>query len=264
MRWTSLCIALGFLAVSCAKRVPLPLAWVGKSSQDVRGVYHGHKPLLQGYTCDVDLTFHKGWFKAHAEAVLAVQRPSNVRLDVIGPHGALLWAVAVDGRKVRRLDFMQQTAYENGVSPAAMDQVLGLGEFGLTPEEWLDVLQGWVDIPADASMVYDDRKGCFAYLWEKGEGAYKACVGVADLRLLFFERLHKKKPAVRMEYAQWDTHGLPSKMKAVVLQPKSMRSDVLLSLHDRDVNPSLDEGLFQWDIPEGFTFTNQDTARGGL
>jgi outer membrane lipoprotein-sorting protein len=250
----AVCVAvLVLFAVGCASRKPLPVEWVGKSLSDVWASYRGKHSVVQSYTSEAVLTFRKSLMKVEADAVVAVMKPGFIRVDMMGPHGGVVWAVAVDGEKARRLDFMQQTSVEVEATPASLDTLLGIGSFGLQASEWLDVLNGTVQIPAYAAMDYDDRKGCWVCAWEREGATYKACVGSSDLRLLFFERLHKQKPVVKMEYLEWDKHGLPSVLNVVVSEPKSMRSEVKIAFQERDVASGLDPGLFQWDIPEGFT-----------
>jgi hypothetical protein len=77
-------------------------------------------------------------FRGRAQVLLALRRPDALRLELPGPAGARLIAVARDGRLAAVFP-PERAAFLGDASAAQMEALLGVG---LTPAELFDVLVG--------------------------------------------------------------------------------------------------------------------------
>jgi hypothetical protein len=77
-------------------------------------------------------------FRGRAQVVLALRRPDALRLELPGPTGARLIAVAREGRLAAVFP-PERAAFLGEASAAQMEALLGVG---LTPAELFDVLVG--------------------------------------------------------------------------------------------------------------------------
>lgn len=76
--------------------------------------------------------------RGRSRVLMAFRRPDAIRIEIPGPTGARLVAVARGGRLVAVLP-AERAFLETGASPADLGALLGVG---LSPEELMDVLVG--------------------------------------------------------------------------------------------------------------------------
>jgi hypothetical protein len=84
------------------------------------------------------VSLHGPSFRGRAQVVLALRRPDALRLELPGPTGARLIAVAREGRLAAVFP-PERAAFLGDASAAQMEALLGVG---LTPAELFDVLIG--------------------------------------------------------------------------------------------------------------------------
>lgn len=84
--------------------------------------------------------------------LLAFRRPDALRIEIPGPAGARLLAVALQGRLTAVFP-AERAVFESAATPAALDALVGVA---LAPEELIDLLVG---VPSPRLRSYRARWG---------------------------------------------------------------------------------------------------------
>ncbi len=90
--------------------------------------------------------------RGRTRVLLAFRRPDALRLEIPGPTGARLVAVAREGRLVAAFP-AERAVFEGPATPEALDALVGVA---LSPEELIDLLVG---VPSSRLRAYDVRWG---------------------------------------------------------------------------------------------------------
>ena len=90
--------------------------------------------------------------RGRTRVLLAFRRPDALRIEIPGPAGARLVAVASDGRLVAVFP-AERAVFEGRATPAALDALVGVA---LSPEELIDLLVG---VPSSRLRSYRVRWG---------------------------------------------------------------------------------------------------------
>lgn len=90
--------------------------------------------------------------RGRTRVLLAFRRPDALRLEIPGPTGARLVAVAREGRLVAVFP-AERAVFEGPATPAALDALVGVA---LSPEELIDLLVG---VPSSRLRSYRARWG---------------------------------------------------------------------------------------------------------
>jgi outer membrane lipoprotein-sorting protein len=125
---------------SCARAVP--------PSPDVARRAAG----LASYSASLRVSVSGGSLRGRSRALVAFRRPDALRIEIPGPSGARLVAVARDGRLTAVLP-ADRAVLESEASPAGFESLIGIA---LRPEELMDLLVGVA--PAGARR-YEARWG---------------------------------------------------------------------------------------------------------
>lgn len=120
-------LALVFIQAACASAPRLP-------SPDVAA----RARAAQSWSGALRVSLHGPSFRGRAQVVLALRRPDALRLELPGPTGARLIAVAREGRLAAVFP-PERAAFLGEATAAQMEALLGVG---LTPAELFDVLVG--------------------------------------------------------------------------------------------------------------------------
>jgi hypothetical protein len=119
--------ALAFLPTACASRYVPPSPDVVASARQA-----------QTFSGRLSVSLRGPEVRARAGVLLAFQRPDSLRLELPGPTGARLIAVASEGRLTAVFP-AQRAVYTGAATAAELEDVLGVA---LTPAEVMDVLVG--------------------------------------------------------------------------------------------------------------------------
>ncbi len=133
-------LVLAFLCGACAS-AGLPGPGVAESARAATTYSASLRASLRG----PDL-------RGRTRVLLAFRRPDALRLEIPGPTGARLVAVAGHGRLVAVFP-AERAVFESEATPAALDALVGVA---LSPEELIDLLVG---VPSPRLRSYRARWG---------------------------------------------------------------------------------------------------------
>jgi hypothetical protein len=123
----SFCCIAALTATSCAPALVPPAADVLRRAQTA-GSYSGR----------LSVSLRGEGLRARTKALLAFERPDSLRLEIPGPSGARLLAVASGGRFTAVFP-SERAVFKGAADAAQLEAVLGVG---LTPSEVMDLLVG--------------------------------------------------------------------------------------------------------------------------
>ena len=132
-------LALALAATGCAR--PLP-----PSPDVVR-----RAAALDSYSADLRVSV-RGALRGASRALVAFRRPDALRIEIPGPAGARLVAVARDGRLTAVLP-AERAVLERAATPLEMEALVGIP---LSPGELMDLLVG---VPPKGVRRYEARWG---------------------------------------------------------------------------------------------------------
>jgi hypothetical protein len=119
-------VAIGGLAAACAS-AGLPAPGVAEKAR-----------LVSSYSASLRATLRGPELRGGTRVLLAFRRPDALRLEIPGPTGARLVAVARDGRLTAVFP-ADRAVFEGRATANEMDALLGVA---LSPEELIDLLVG--------------------------------------------------------------------------------------------------------------------------
>jgi hypothetical protein len=90
------------------------------------------------YSASLRVSLKGADLRGRAQALVAFQRPDRLRVEIPGPTGARLLAVARDGHLTAAFP-SERAVYEGEATPEAFDALLGIA---LAPAEVIDLLVG--------------------------------------------------------------------------------------------------------------------------
>lgn len=234
------------LSSGCARRVPLPEHLRPESTGELLERMRQARVQLRSYSAELQLNYFGEQGRVRTRATLVAQRPDRLRLDVRGPHGGVLRAVACNGTRIQRLDLSAKRFISGPANAQSLDAILGIAPLGLSPKAWLGLLFGEMPVPADASQNYDAREGRFVLTWSKGGQTWRVWVHPRSARPTRAEV--SRGGALRsVRVDARDGRGLPKKLHMAV----DDHSEVLVRLRDIRYAPELEADVFQIQPPAG-------------
>ena len=168
--------------IGCAGKVPLPSRLAGLGTAEIRQRIVQARPQSQAYAASVHVSYFGAQGRVQVAGSLVVQQPDRLRLDLQGPHGGVVRALAVDGNDMTMLDVASDRFFYGPANAATIDDVLDVAPLGLPPSAWVCLLFGIVDIPDDAVMRYDDKRGVFVFRWLRAAMGTRVDVDARSLR----------------------------------------------------------------------------------
>ncbi len=127
-------------ASACAKASPPPPELVQRAA------------ALPSYSASLRVSVKGRDLRGRSRALVAFRRPDALRIEIPGPAGARLLAVARGGRLVAVLP-PDRAVLESGATPAELEALIGVA---LAPGELMDLLVG---VPPLGTREYDVRWG---------------------------------------------------------------------------------------------------------
>ncbi len=107
------------------------------------------------YTASMRVSLDGPELRARTRALVGFERPDAVRVEIPGPTGARLVAVARAGRLTAVFP-SEHAVYQGDAGPHAFESLLGIA---LAPPEMMDVLVG---VPSPRLRAYEARWGAVA------------------------------------------------------------------------------------------------------
>jgi len=123
----SLFCLTALVATSCAPVLAPPPADVLRRAQ-----------IASSYSARLSVSLRGEGLRAKTRALLAFERPDSLRIEIPGPSGARLLAVARGGRFTAVFP-TERAVFEGAADAAELEAVLGVG---LAPSEVMDLLVG--------------------------------------------------------------------------------------------------------------------------
>src|SRR5262245_60104990 len=134
-------IAASLLLAACATGSPRPPAGAAEAARDA-----------STYSARLRVSLKGPELRARTPALLGFERPGSLRLEIPGPSGARLIAVARDGRLTAVFPG-ERAGYQGPATSGEMEALLGVS---LTPAEVMDLLVG---VPSPRLLRYRARWG---------------------------------------------------------------------------------------------------------
>jgi len=107
---------------------------------------------MSSYSGSLRVSVDGGSLRGRSRALVAFRRPDALRIEIPGPAGARLVAVARGGRLVAVLPG-ERAVLEREANPRELEALLGIA---LLPEELMDLLVG---VPPRGARAYEVRWG---------------------------------------------------------------------------------------------------------
>jgi hypothetical protein len=146
-----------------------------------------------------------------SSASLGMQRPDRLRLEVMGPHGGVIFALASDGARLQVLDARRNQRLEGPASAAQLDDWVHL-QLGLRPAELAALLWGRFEAPDDADICQVGSQ--LRAHWPLGAGVAEATWDPASGNLLtYVRRPGQQMPELRLALGQHTPEGVPRQLE---------------------------------------------------
>ncbi len=135
-----LAVAVLAFAAACAKAIPPPPEVAARAA------------ALLSYSSSLRVSVKGEALRGRSRALVAFRRPDSLRIEIPGPAGARLLAVAREGRLVAVLP-AERAYLERDANPRELEALLGVP---LGPAELMDLLVG---VPPQDARSYEARWG---------------------------------------------------------------------------------------------------------
>src|SRR5690606_27374258 len=127
---------------ACSPTIPLPKAFAVNSAAELHERMRTHFSKVQSLSADMDFRAFADGQRFKSTAVLLVNHPGSMRLDIFGPHGGVLQAFAMNPQEVVLLDMKESRAFRGPPRAATLDALLPVAPLSLPPEFWTEMLLG--------------------------------------------------------------------------------------------------------------------------
>lgn len=236
------------LVPACAGRVPLPKAYEVSGVGELASRMAAARSALTSYTAEVRITYFGREGRVRTTGSIAVARPASLRYEVVGPQGGVVNAFATNGVELQALDVASSHFAYGPATPRNLDRLLPFAPLGLDPPALVRLFFGEVEVPATATLAYDDRVGRFVLTWTEAGSERRVEVDPATSRVT--RALVRERGAVVSDVSinERDGRGLPV---ALHVNVPAARSELEAKLRDVDVNPALEPTVFVLDAPAG-------------
>jgi hypothetical protein len=137
-------------------------------------------------------------------------------------------------------------------TPQNIDRLLGLPPLGLSAAGWVSLFFGDVEIPAHATITYDDVRGVFVATW--ADGAHIREVDVDPETARFVRAALRRGTHVLSEVMvkARDSMGLVEVLRiSATPEATDATTEIEVRLRDVERNPELDASVFVLDPPKG-------------
>jgi hypothetical protein len=207
----------------------------------------GESPL-EAYSAEVRVTYFGPEGRVRTTGSIAVARPASLRYEVQGPHGGVVSAFATNGLELEALDLGSSRFVYGPATPAHLDALLPFAPLGLSARGWVKLLFGEVDVPADATLSYDDRVGHFVLTWRQGPSDRRVEVNPATSRVVRAEAREGGVVVSEVLIEEREAHGIPVSLHLRVPQVKA---ELEVKLRDVEPDPELPPDVFVLTPPSG-------------
>lgn len=237
---------------ACAARIPLPEHLRPSGTSELVSRMRAASVPLSSFSAEARLTYFgpDGRVKARADIVAA--RPASLRYDVRGPHGGVITAFATDGKELAALDVANSRFVYGPATVANIDRLLPFAPLGLTPEGWVRMLFGEIDVPPTADLFYNDSTGRFELTWQDGGHTRRVEVDPRTARPVRAQALVMQQAAAHVisdiAFDERNDQGLPTMMRIRVPMEKA---DIELHLRDIEADSQPEDDTFTINPPSG-------------
>jgi hypothetical protein len=193
-----------------------------------------------------------GAVRLRGKQILVLERPSQLRAEILGLFGQTVAVLATDGERFE-LFRAEDRSYETGaVHP---DLLWEQAYLALTPEEAVDLLLGLPALDRSLAPVaaFGDGAGGVSLEFADAAGRLRRRAGFdAEGRLRWLEVLDGADALLwRAEFDGYAPVGGEPFAHAVSLEVAAGRTRAEISLRDVELNPELPPDIFRLRAPEG-------------
>jgi outer membrane lipoprotein-sorting protein len=236
------------LLPACAGRIPLPKAYeVGGAGELVARMAAARSPL-SSYSAEVRITYFGHAGRVRTTGSIALARPASLRYEVMGPQGGVVNAFATNGTELQALDLAASRFVYGPATPRNLDRLLPFVPLGLGPPALVRLFFGEVEVPATATLAYDDRVGRFVLAWSEAGGERRVEVEPSSSRVTRAVVRSRGVVVSDVSIEERDGRGLPVALHVTVPGEKS---ELEAKLRDVEANPALEPSVFVLDAPSG-------------
>jgi len=215
---------------------------------ELRALIAAARTPVSSYTAEVRLTYFGGKGRMRGTATLAVSRPTSLRYEVMGPHGAAIAAFATNGAELQAADLAASRFVYGPATRENLDELFTIAPMHLGAAEWVSLLFGEVAIPDEAQLAYDDHAGRILASWADGSQKRRVEIDARSHRVARATVAVGAQVLTEVEVRDWDERGLPASLE---IRVPATGDDVEMKLRDVAYEPTLDPALFVLEPPRG-------------
>ncbi len=215
----------------------------------LRAANRASQPQLRQLSAEARITYFGPAGRLRSRASLLLQRPAALRLDLLGPHGGLLLALASDGAQLQVLEVGANRLRCGAASAASLATLLGL-PIQLPPAALLDLLLG--AIAPDPQAQLQARGDQVVARWTADGLAYQLDLDGHSGRPQAVQICRLEGPLwrLRAQLAAPHPSGIPTQVQLWLAQANS-QAELQVRLRDIEVDAPVAATSFVLQPPRG-------------
>jgi len=207
-------------------------------------------PQVNRFTADLDVTSMGPEGRRRGLVTLAVERPSRLAYQLVGPQGGLIEAFATNGVEMQLYHAATGQFLYGPATPASLDRFLGRIPVHFSAQRWVQLFFGEVDFPQTATAHWDASVGRVVLEWGEQALTNRAELEPESLRPMRGQVLSGGHVISDVQIEQRDSTGLPQLLR---LEIPDEHLSVVTRLKDITKDPALEDSTFVLSPPPGAT-----------
>jgi len=204
---------------------------------------------VKGFVAEVRMTYFKDGQRLRGTGTIACMVPGFLRYELLGPHGGPIEAFSTNGVEFQIAKLAESRFFYGPASPAVLGELLPIAPLNLSPEDWVNLLLGIVDIPKEAGIRYDPGIGHFRLEYEKESLSMEVDVGPDTNKIIRIRASSKGVTLYEVGISEWDKRsGSPIDFK---IEVPSSNMQLRLKFREFEIKYPLPEANFHLDPPRG-------------
>lgn len=239
-KWMALCwMAAGCYHGGARRSEPVP------DHADLIARMRATRSSETRYVGEARLTYFGPSGRIKGTATLAVKRPRSLRYEIQGPHGGVIEAFATNGLELQLLDFKSNRFVYGPANPQTLDRLLAFAPLHITVEEWVSLLFGEVEPPANSRVI--EAGSGLKFIWQNREVRQELVVDRETYQISGLSAYLEEEVIWEVRVEKRGSSGLPEQLS---IKMPSADVDMAIRLRDLEFGVDLGPEMFQISAPD--------------